>query len=59
LLVMQRALGLPEDAPFIVFAAGRTVGWLAHALEQQATGGLLRPRARYVGPAPSASGTPV
>ena len=59
LLVMQRTLGLPEDAPFIIFAAGRTVGWLAHALEQQATGGLLRPRARYVGPAPSASGTPV
>jgi citrate synthase len=50
LLVMQRALGLPEDAPFTIFAAGRTVGWLAHALEQQATGGLLRPRARYVGP---------
>jgi citrate synthase len=54
LLAMQRELGLPEDAPFIIFAAGRTVGWLAHALEQQATGGLLRPRARYTGPAPSA-----
>jgi citrate synthase len=53
LLAMQRELELPEDAPFIIFAAGRTVGWLAHALEQQATGSLLRPRARYVGPAPS------
>jgi len=59
LLVMQQALGLPEDAPFIVFAAGRSVGWLAHALEQQATGSLLRPRARYVGPTPTrASETP-
>jgi citrate synthase len=54
LLSMQRELGLPEDAPFTVFAAGRTVGWLAHALEQQAKGGLLRPRARYVGPPPTA-----
>ncbi|HEX4504180.1 MAG TPA: citrate synthase family protein [Alphaproteobacteria bacterium] len=54
LLAMQRELGLPEDAPFIIFAAGRTVGWLAHALEQQATGSLLRPRARYVGLAPNA-----
>lgn len=58
LVAMQRELGLPDDAPFIIFAAGRTVGWLAHALEQQATGSLLRPRARYMGPAPSASGTP-
>jgi len=58
LLAMQRELGLPEDAPFIIFAAGRTVGWLAHALEQQATGSLLRPRARYTGSAPSASGRP-
>jgi citrate synthase len=58
LLALQRELGLPEDAPFIVFAAGRTVGWLAHALEQQANGSLLRPRARYVGPAPNASETP-
>ena len=52
LLSMQRELELPEDAPFIIFAAGRTVGWLAHALEQQATGSLLRPRARYIGLTP-------
>jgi citrate synthase len=53
LVALQRELGLPEDAAFILFAVGRTVGWLAHAIEQQATGGLLRPRAKYVGPAPS------
>jgi citrate synthase len=53
LVALQREFGLPEDAPFIIFAAGRTVGWIAHALEQQATGSLLRPRARYVGPAPA------
>lgn len=54
LVALQRKLALPEDAPFILFAVGRTIGWLAHAIEQQATGGLLRPRAKYVGPAPSA-----
>ena len=32
-----------------LFAVGRTAGWVAHALEQVATGHLLRPRARYSG----------
>ncbi len=50
LVAMARTLGLPSDAPFTLFAVGRTVGWLAHALEQRASGGgLIRPRARYVG----------
>ncbi len=42
---------LPAEAPLVLFAAARSVGWLAHALEQYATGHLIRPRARYVGPA--------
>ncbi|MGI6853414.1 citrate synthase [Mesorhizobium sp. 1B3] len=41
---------LPKDAPFLIFAAARVVGWLAHAMEQIGTGRLIRPRARYVGP---------
>jgi citrate synthase len=42
--------GLPAEAPLIVFSLARSVGWLAHALEQVITGHLIRPRARYVGP---------
>ncbi|MGJ7529170.1 citrate synthase [Variovorax sp. GB1P17] len=41
---------LPAGAPLTLFALARTVGWTAHVLEQQATGHLIRPRARYTGP---------
>ncbi len=44
--------GLPANAPFVVFALARSVGWLAHAFEQIEAGQLIRPRARYTGPAP-------
>jgi citrate synthase len=54
LVAMARTLGLPADAPFSLFALGRAAGWVAHMLEQRASGaGLIRPRARYTGPAPS------
>jgi len=43
--------GLPDEAPFVLFAVGRCVGWLAHALEQVQANRLIRPRARYTGPA--------
>jgi len=52
LVAMSRTLGLPADAPFTLFAIGRTVGWIAHALEQKASGRPIRPRARYVGVEP-------
>jgi citrate synthase len=48
LVLLERSFGLPKGAAFILFAVGRTAGWLAHALEQQAQGTLIRPRARYV-----------
>ncbi|WP_332855608.1 citrate synthase [Duganella sp. S19_KUP01_CR8] len=50
LTLLAAAHGLPDDAPFILFALGRCVGWLAHALEQVQARRPIRPRARYVGP---------
>jgi citrate synthase len=52
LVSLARAFHLPPDAPFRLFALGRSVGWAAHAMEQALTGGLIRPRARYEGPPP-------
>ena len=42
-------LDLPEDAPFLIFASGRIVGWIAHAAEQAGSGRMIRPRAKYLG----------
>jgi citrate synthase len=46
------ALGLPQDAALGLFLIGRSVGWIAHAVEQYESGVLIRPRARYIGPRP-------
>jgi citrate synthase len=51
LLAISLAADLPADAPFRLFATARGVGWAAHAIEQSASGAMIRPRARYQGPA--------
>jgi citrate synthase len=55
LAAVTRTYGLPDRAPVLLFALGRTVGWIAHAIEEYASGQLIRPRARYMGPAPQGS----
>jgi citrate synthase len=52
LAVMRRALDMPVGCETTIFAMARTAGWIAHASEQLETKKLIRPRARYVGPAP-------
>jgi citrate synthase len=49
LAALSVAYALPRHAPATIFALARSVGWLAHMLEQAAAGQLIRPRARYVG----------
>lgn len=51
--LLLEAAGFPKEAFSNVFAAGRVAGWIAHAREQQATGRLIRPQSRYVGPVPN------
>jgi len=53
LAAIAKTYGLPEEAPLVLFALGRTLGWIAHAMEEYASGQLIRPRARYVGPPPA------
>jgi citrate synthase len=52
LAVLVHTLGLPPGNELVLFAMARTVGWIAHACEQLRHGALIRPRARYIGPAP-------
>jgi citrate synthase len=55
LAVLVHTLGLPPGHELVLFSMARTVGWIAHASEQLRHGRLIRPRARYVGPAPGRS----
>jgi citrate synthase len=49
LVALARAMRLPPGGAVALFAMGRTVGWIGHAIEQYESGSLIRPRARYIG----------
>ncbi len=50
--LLLEALAIPRAAFTPTFAVGRVAGWTAHIMEQEATGRLIRPSARYVGKLP-------
>lgn len=52
LAALARVLRLPAGSPLTLFALGRTIGWIGHAIEQYALKAMIRPRARYVGEPP-------
>ncbi|MBX2999375.1 MAG: citrate synthase family protein [Caldilineaceae bacterium] len=52
LATLARAFTLPDGAALALFALGRAVGWIGHALEQYAASQMIRPRARYTGRPP-------
>jgi citrate synthase len=53
LAALATVAGMTSGAGEAIFAIARTVGWLAHALEEYANPTRLRLRAAYVGPAPA------
>lgn len=53
LATLARLLVLPPGGGPALFALGRTVGWLGHAIEQYQISHVIRPRARYIGVIPN------
>ncbi|WGY73628.1 citrate synthase family protein [Burkholderia cepacia] len=56
LVALRRHLRLPVGAAFGLFALGRSIGWIAHGLEQREHPELIRPRAVYTGVRPDSVG---
>lgn len=52
LVILAQAMNLPSGGPLTLFALGRTIGWIGHAIEQYQIDRIIRPRARYVGVPP-------
>ena len=55
LVALARTLKLPRGAALTLFALGRSIGWIGHAIEQYANDEMIRPRAKYVGEGPKGS----
>jgi citrate synthase len=52
LVALARTLKLEHGAALTLFAIGRSIGWIGHAIEQYAIDEIIRPRAKYVGDVP-------
>lgn len=52
LVALAQALNLPPGGAITIFALGRTIGWIGHAIEQYQLDRMIRPRAQYVGKQP-------
>jgi citrate synthase len=50
--IVMDICGIPRQMFTPTFAAGRTIGWSTHVMEQASHNRLIRPAARYVGPPP-------
>ncbi|HEY7766774.1 citrate synthase family protein [Longimicrobium sp.] len=53
LVALAASLELPAGSPLLLWVLGRSLGLIAHAVEQYGSREVLRPRARYTGPAPA------
>lgn len=47
LVAIALALSLPSRGASALWAVGRSIGWVAHVMEQRLAGNIIRPRARY------------
>ena len=54
LATLAAALQLPPGSALTLFALGRSIGWIGHAIEQYQLDRMIRPRARYIGEQPHA-----
>jgi citrate synthase len=48
LAALERGYRLPPGSGLTLFTLGRSVGWVAHAMEQRDSRQLIRPRARFI-----------
>ncbi len=53
-VMLCRALRLPPQTSSGLRSLARTAGWVAHAFEQRLAAFMIRPRAKFVGPAETA-----
>ncbi len=52
LAVFRRHFELPPSSTLGIFALGRIIGWIGHAIKQYRAKQTIQPRIRYTGPAP-------